>query len=70
MAHDFSPESWWPFQRELAQRGIAAADVERIEILPQPVLNGSDVDTGTILVIVTLESGRVESWRQRRDRAA
>jgi hypothetical protein len=69
MMYDFSPESWWPFQRELEERGIAAADVERIEILPQPV-NGPGVDPGMILVIVTLESGRVESWRQRRDRAA
>ena len=70
MAYDFSPENWWPFQRDLEERGITAAEVEKIEILPQPVLNSPEIDTGTIVVIVTLASGRVESWRQRRDRAA
>jgi hypothetical protein len=70
MTYNFCPESWWPFQRELQERGIAIADIEKIEILPQPVFSVPDVDTGTIVVIVTLESGRVESWRQRRDMAA
>ena len=65
--YDSYPESWWPFQRELKARGIAMTDIEKVEIVPQP-LHGSD--TGTVVVIVTLQSGHIESWRQARNEAA
>ena len=56
MTYGFRPENWPTFQAELLKRGIAPADIEKVEIRP---MGDSIVD-----VTVTLRSGRAESWRQ------
>ena len=66
MTYGFSPENWPAFQAELRSRGIAPADIERVEIRP----DAGPVATGLVGVTVTLRSGRVESWRQRQDERA
>ncbi len=58
MTYGYRPENWDTFQVELQQRGIAAADIEKVEIRP-------DALAGLMCVTVTLRSGRVESWSQR-----
>ena len=67
MPHDIGTDDWWPFQRELEARGIAPADIENVEIVPEPI---RDAPRGAVVVIVTLRSGAVESWRQARAQAA
>ena len=67
MPYDIGPDEWWPFQRELNARGIAPADIENVEIVPEPI---RDASRGAVVVIVTLRSGAVESWRQARAQAA
>jgi hypothetical protein len=56
MTYGFLPENWPAFKAELEKRGIAASDIEKVEIRPRP---GKIVD-----VTVTLRSGRAESWSQ------
>ena len=56
MTYGYRPENWPVFQTELQRRGIAAADIEKVEIRPERPRNMN--------VTVTLRSGRVESWRQ------
>ncbi len=58
MTYGFCPENWPAFQSELARRGIAAPDIEKVEIRSE---------TAHVDVTVTLRSGRVESWRQRQE---
>jgi hypothetical protein len=55
MTYGYRPDE--TFITELERRGIAAADIERVEL--RPVLD-APADVG---VTVTLRSGRVESWR-------
>lgn len=59
MPYGYQPENWPAFQGELDRRGIAASDVERVELRP---VSEAPADTE---VTVTLRSGRTESWRQR-----
>lgn len=61
MTYGFRPENWPAFQAELQKRGIAAADIEKVEI------RGRDM---MVDVTVTLRSGRAESWRQPREPAS
>jgi hypothetical protein len=56
MSYGLRPENWPAFQTELERRGIAAADIEKVELRPELA------DAGR--VTVTLRTGRVESWRQ------
>lgn len=69
MTYGFRPENWSAFQAELQKRGIAVTDIERVEIRPGPE-NTEALDTGVgtaiVDIMVTLRSGRLESWRQRR----
>jgi hypothetical protein len=51
MTYGYRPEDWPAFQSELARRGIDSADIEKVELRPEHV-------------VVTLRSGRVESWEQ------
>ena len=59
MTYGYRPDNWSAFQVELERRGIAAADIERMEL--RPVVD-APADTG---VTVILRSGRVESWNHR-----
>ena len=61
MTYGFRPENWPACQAELQKRGIAAADIEKVEI------RGRDM---MVDVTVTLRSGRAESWRQPREPAS
>jgi hypothetical protein len=51
MTYGYRPENWAAFQAELAERGIDTDEIEKIELRAASV-------------IVTLRSGRVESWSQ------
>jgi hypothetical protein len=57
MTYGFRPEHWPTFEREMDHRGIRPADIERVELRA-----GSAPREMT--VVVTLRSGRVESWEQ------
>ncbi len=57
MTYGYRPENWPAFQAALQQRGIAPADIEKVEIRPEAL-------AGLVSVTVTLRSGRVESWSQ------
>ncbi len=64
MTYGYRPENWPVFQTELRKRGISATDIEKVEVRPEstgPALTGQPRNMN---VIVTLRSGRVESWRQ------
>jgi hypothetical protein len=70
MTYGFRPDNWQAFEAELAQRGIAAAEIERVEIRPAVAETPSplaDVEAGAGMVdiSVVLRSGEVTSWRQR-----
>jgi hypothetical protein len=70
MTYGFRPDNWQAFEAELSQRGIPAAEIERIEIRPAvakwPLLIADvEGDAGMVDVRVVLRSGRVASWRQR-----
>lgn len=65
MTYGFYPENWPAFQAELEKRGITTADIEKVEVRPEV-----EVPARTVDVTVTLRSGRVESWRQRRAHGA
>ena len=58
MTYGFRPENWPAFEHELRVRGIAVADIEKIEMRP----NETEGPAGTV-VIVTLRSGRTDTWR-------
>ena len=62
MTYGFRPDNWPTFEAELQKRGIAAGDIERIEIRPR-LSNAGDV----VEISLTLRSGRVESWSQPRE---
>ncbi len=68
MTYGFRPENWSTFHAELDKRGIAFADIEKVELRPEIALRrdmpGQGAPTGFIQVTVTLRSGQVESWRQ------
>ena len=65
MTYGFRPENWPAFQAELHKRGIRAADIEKVEMLPTE-------DPGVPLearhglgeITGTLRSGRAESRSQ------
>ena len=65
MTYGFRPENWPAFQSELRKRGIAAAEIEKVELRP-----GAEADVfgegrhRLVDVTMTLRSGRTESWRQ------
>lgn len=59
MTYGFRPENWPAFQGELQQRGIAVGDVEKVEFRTEAL------PSGIVAVIVTLRSGRIESWSHR-----
>lgn len=59
MPYAYQPENWPAFRNELEQRGISAAEIERLEFRP---VSEAPAQTD---VTVTLRSGRVESWRHR-----
>jgi hypothetical protein len=70
MTYGFRPDNWQAFEAELSQRGIPAAEIERIEIRPVAVKTPSPVadvegGAGMVDVSVVLRSGRVAAWRQR-----
>jgi hypothetical protein len=54
MTYGFRPEYWSAFQAELTQRGIETDDIEKVELRPTSV-------------VVTLRSGRVETWSKPAD---
>jgi hypothetical protein len=58
MPYGYRPDNWPAFQSELERRGIATAEIEKIELRP---VSDAPADTD---VTVTMRSGRVESWRQ------
>jgi hypothetical protein len=62
MTYGFSPENWPAFEHELRARGIAVADIEKLELRPAGARDDADA-TGT-RVTVTLRSGRVDTWTQ------
>ena len=71
MTYGFRPENWPAFEEELQRRGIAVDDIEKVEMRPgiPHDLGRSDAGAGhasaaSVQVVVTLRSGRVESWRQ------
>ncbi len=49
MTYGYRPENWPAFQSELARRGIDTADIEKVELRAEQI-------------VVTLRSGRVETW--------
>jgi hypothetical protein len=55
VTYGFVPQHWYAFARELAERGVAVADIERIEMRPSGVPGRTDV-------IVTARSGQVYTW--------
>lgn len=62
MTYGFRPDNWPVFQAELQRRGIKTTDIEKVEMRPD-----SADDLGVVDVVVTLRSGRAESWRQLRE---
>jgi hypothetical protein len=68
MTYGFRPENWPAFQAELRNRGIRAADIEKIEMRPTEDPSVSLEDRhGLVDITVTLRSGRAESWSQLRE---
>ena len=61
MTYGFRPENWPAFEHELRRRGIAVADIEKLEIRA----DDTDEAAGTV-VTVTLRSGRIDTWSQQR----
>jgi hypothetical protein len=57
MTYGFRPEHWPTFEAELDHRGIRAADIEKVELRHAAIATD-------MIVVVTLRSGRVESWEQ------
>jgi len=65
MTYGFRPENWPAFQSELRKRGIASAEIEKVEIRPSAEGDVLGEDPQRLIdVTVTLRSGRSESWRQ------
>jgi hypothetical protein len=62
MTYGFRPENWPAFEQELRARGIAVADIEKVEL--QPASARDDADAARTRVTVTLRSGRVDTWTQ------
>jgi len=62
MTYGFIPQDWPAFRRELDARGIAVADIEKVEIRPSAAVTAGA--TPTIDVVVTSRSGRVHAWSQ------
>jgi len=59
MTYGFRPEHWPTFEAELDHRGIVVRDIEKVELR-------EGTTPPDMTVIVTLRSGRVESWEQPR----
>jgi hypothetical protein len=57
MTYGFRPEHWWSFEWEMDHRGIRAADIEKVELR-------EGTTAADMTVVVTLRSGRVETWEQ------
>ena len=66
MTYGFQPENWPAFQTELAKRVIAVGDIEKVEFRRCSEPDADAPPAQTVEVIVTLRSGRAESWRQPR----
>jgi hypothetical protein len=58
MTYGLRPENWPAFEYELRVRGIAVADIEKVELRPEDT---QDVAART-MVTVTLRSGRIDTW--------
>ena len=56
MTYGFVPQDWYAFARELADRGIAVSDIEKIEMRPAA---GAPARMD---VVVTARSGQVHTW--------
>ena len=57
MTYGLRPEHWWSFEWEMVHRGIRAADIEKVEFR-------AGTTPPDMTVVVTLRSGRVETWEQ------
>ena len=57
MTYGFRPEHWPTFESEMDHRGIRPADIEKVELRPGTAPRD-------MIVVVTLRSGRVETWEQ------
>ena len=70
MTYGFQPENWLAFQSELQKRGIALAEIEKVEIRPSAETDVPGEGPHKLVnVTVTLRSGRTESWRQSQEAA-
>ena len=70
MTYGFRPENWPVFQAELQKRGIATAEIEKVEIRPSAGANIPEESPQRLVdVTVTLRSGRTASWRQSQEAA-
>jgi hypothetical protein len=58
MTYGFLPRNWPAFQRQLAERGLAMEDIEKVELRPTTT-SGTTMD-----VVVTARSGDVHVFRQ------
>jgi len=56
MPYGYQPLNWPAFQRQLAERGLAVDDIEKVEIRPSAAAASA--------VIVTARSGDVHVWCQ------
>jgi len=58
MTYGFLPRNWPAFQHQLAERGLAMDDIEKVELRPT-------TPSGTMMdVVVTARSGDVHVFRQ------
>ena len=65
MTYGFLPDNWPAFKAELERRGIATADIEKVEIRPNADASvAREAHQRFVDVTVTMRSGRAESWRQ------
>ena len=69
MTYGFRPEHWPTFEAELERRSIIVAEIERMELrsekLPENAPESVSKNTPpSVIVTLTLRSGRVESWSQ------
>ena len=58
MTYGFRPEHWPTFEAEMDHRGIVPREIETVELR-------EGTTPPDMTVVVTLRSGRVESWEQR-----
>ena len=65
MTYGFRPENWPAFEAELERRSIIVAEIERMELRSETGPESVSENTPpSVIVTLTLRSGRVESWSQ------